>query len=211
MNGYQSDLLANIDPASETKPGIARFATDEELLNEQLQEKVVVASTQLLTLLKRYNLLYQQMSTVAAPTLDTTEEVNFPGEYLVPAGFIPREEGLRILIAGSFRHSFPRQSDPVDKTLRVYVGDAMVLVNQAITSPEGHFKAEIVLYNVGNIVQKGWSFLQINGQPTETIYQQPAANNWATDDLVIRMTAQTPVNGQRFLIDRFTWTIERIV
>ena len=203
-------IQSDVQLATEEIAGIARFATEEELENDEVEEDLIVTSLGIMAMLSKFRSLFRTLGTVSAPANPTVDEEQLPGQYFLRAGTIERQVGLKITIIGSFRHSLPLLANPVDKTFRVYVGDSLVLSNQSVSNPEGEFKAEVLLYNVNDIVQKGYSLLKMNGQPDEFEYLQTEDNNWATENLFVRMTVQTPEVGQSQLINRFTWSIDRV-
>ena len=198
-------------PASTNSAGIARFATVQELTDDEPPSNVMVSAVGFRTILdSRVGKAVLSGNHAPAVVTDTptTNEEEFPGSYLLRAETIRPNEILKIVASGLFRDSLPPLPSPAEKRLFLYLGDTLIAQNINI-SVVGSFRLEVVLHRSGTI-GKGWADFAISGQPNQITNIETREEVNFTNDLLIRMTGQMLTPGQSQLIVRESFSVQRI-
>ncbi|MFY0689142.1 MAG: hypothetical protein JXQ90_18375 [Cyclobacteriaceae bacterium] len=202
--------IPTINQATTSETGVVRFASEDDLAEDELEDNLAVSSKLLATSFN--SSLFKTFEPTSAPLIATTNEVELEETYEMPAETIRLNQGIKIQLIGNFRHSFPPLPNATDKVFRVYVGDDLVFSNQLDPAPIGEFRLEIDLYGIDGdfATQVGWSKFEMHDKPAELRRIFLSNHNWEFDDVVIRSTIQTNTPGQSELVERFIWTVSKI-
>lgn len=156
-------------------------------------------------------LLFKNLGTASEGNNPGLGEVPISPTYIVPAGLLTGQQGLRIRMNGFFRRALTSGAVSVEKTLRVYFGNQVVLTNNNVSNPEGVWTIEIIAYRATDGIIKGWGALHIDGFPSEVSSIQ-TANLGVGLGFPIELTAQNPAgdSGQGSLVNRFSFIVEKL-
>ena len=202
-------IQSKIANATEVNTGVARFAKSSEI--DQGSPSLMVSPATLNSSLSRFgHINFDHIQVTAPQNPSTTQEEPIPGIITVSADSIKLFEGLKIIINGVFNTSDPLQAAPVNKRLRVYLGNSIIYLSPVNTSPVGLFSLEIRLYRLNDTLATGFSTMQINAEPTEVLSLNRKNVAW-TQDSEVRMTIQNQQVGQINTITRVFWRAERIL
>lgn len=140
--------------------------------------------------------------------------VEITPSYTLAAGELSGNQGLRILISGEMAIAYTGTSASF-KTLRIYIGDDVVLYNKEESSPYGPFQIEIIVHRFDGTTLVGWGRLNINGfNPEVQAIRTSLTNSIDSNSTVIKMTAQNPLGGSGYagsLFTRYAFSVEKLV
>ncbi len=159
--------------------------------------------------------LFNHLGTVNEGSNPGTGEAEITPSYVIPAGELSNNEGLRIIINGEIAQTYGGTTLTTNKTLRIYIGNEVVLFNDNEPSPYGQFQVEIMVHRFDGTTLVGWGRLNVNDlTPDVQMIRTNLTNSMDSNNTTIKITAQNPLGGQGFsgsLFTRYSFSVEKLI
>ena len=146
--------------------------------------------------------LYKSHATFGVPVGAGTKEVVLDIPYTLKAGELKGKEGIKIRANGLFKAGN-------NKTLRLYLGNNLLISNTIAPAAAGDFTLEAEMYRLTTKIVKGWAALHIHNRASEVKSIQTSSLNIDIVDTLIRLTGQSSVE-QPSSVNTFSFIIEKI-